>query len=215
MTTEDVLHDLSFPAFRTKSDVVPGRYTQLWFEATQPGKYRIYCAEYCGMNHSGMGGWVYVLEQRDFDNWLSGNVSGQTPAEAGKDLFENKLACASCHAADGSGGRGPALVGLFSKPVRLAGGQTVNADEAYIRESILNPQGQIVEGYQPIMPTFKGQVTEDQLVSLIAYIKSIAGQTGAPNKLNTTPATVPQSDASRNFDTDGRAVEPMGGRSNP
>jgi cytochrome c oxidase subunit 2 len=215
MTTEDVLHDLSFPAFRTKSDVVPGRYTALWFEATKPGKYRIYCAEYCGMNHSGMGGWVYVMEQRDFDNWLSGNVSGQTPAEAGKDLFENKLACASCHAADGSGGRGPALVGLFGKPVRLAGGQTVAADEAYIRESILNPQGQIVEGYQPIMPTFKGQVTEDQLVSLIAYIKSIAGQTGAPNRMNTTPATAPLPDASRNFDTDGRPVEPTGGRSNP
>jgi cytochrome c oxidase subunit 2 len=97
----------------------------------------------------------------------------------------------------------------------LANGQTVTADEAYIRESILNPQGQIVQGFQPIMPTFKGQVTEDQLVSLIAYIKSIAGQTGAPNKLNTNPATAPQPDGSRNFDTDRAPVEPTGGRSNP
>jgi cytochrome c oxidase subunit II len=88
MTTEDVLHDFSVPAFRTKTDVVPGRYTYLWFEATKPGKYHLYCAEYCGLNHSGMGGWVYVMEQRDFDNWLSGNVSGQTPVERGRDLFE-------------------------------------------------------------------------------------------------------------------------------
>src|SRR4028119_49867 len=88
MTTEDVLHDFSVPAFRTKMDVVPGRYTTLWFEATKPGKYHLFCAEYCGLNHSGMGGYVYVMEQRDFDNWLSGNVSGQTPVQAGEDLFQ-------------------------------------------------------------------------------------------------------------------------------
>src|ERR1044071_3366689 len=98
MTTEDVLHDFSIPAFRTKADVIPGRYTYLWFEPTKPGKYHLFCAEYCGLNHSGMGGYVYVMEQRDFDNWLSGNVSGQTPVEQGRDLFENKLGCASCHA---------------------------------------------------------------------------------------------------------------------
>ena len=174
MTTEDVLHDLSFPAFRTKMDVVPGRYTYLWFEATKPGKYRIFCAEYCGLNHSGMGGYVYVMEQRDFDNWLSGNVSGQTPVQAGEDLFTNKLGCASCHQQNDQG-RGPTLNGVFGKEVRLANGQTVVADEEYIRNSILNPSGQIVAGYQPIMPTFKGQVTEEQLVSLVAYIKSLSG----------------------------------------
>jgi cytochrome c oxidase subunit II len=177
MTTEDVIHDFAIPAFRTKADIVPGRYTTIWFEATKPGKYRIQCMEYCGLNHSGMGGWVYVMEQRDFDNWLSGNVSGQTPVEAGKDLFENKLGCASCHAG-GPQQRGAKLEGLFNSEVKLVGGQTVKADEEYIRNSILNPSSQIVEGYQPIMPTFKGQVTEEQLVSLVAYIKSLSGNAG-------------------------------------
>lgn len=177
MTTEDVLHDFYIPAFRTKADVVPGRYTTIWFEATKPGKYHLYCAEYCGLNHSGMGGWVYVMEQRDFDNWLSGNVSGQTPVEAGKDLFMNKLGCASCHAG-GPAQRGAKLEGIYGKDVKLTNGQTVKADDDYIRNSILNPAGQIVEGFQPIMPTFKGQVTEEQLVSLVAYIKSLSGVTG-------------------------------------
>ncbi len=175
MTTEDVLHDFFVPAFRTKMDVVPGRYTTLWFEATKPGKYRLFCAEYCGLNHSGMGGWVYVMEQRDFDNWLSGNVSGQTPVEAGRDLFENKLGCASCHAG-GPQQRGGKVEGLYNTDVKLVGGQTVKADDEYIRNSILNPSSQIVEGYQPIMPTFKGQVTEEQLVSLVAYIKSLGSE---------------------------------------
>jgi cytochrome c oxidase subunit 2 len=176
MTTEDVLHDFSIPAFRTKADVVPGRYTYLWFNATKPGKYHLFCAEYCGLNHSGMGGWVYVMEQRDFDNWLAGNESGQTPIEQGKDLFENKLGCASCHAG-GADQRGAKLEGIFNKEVNLVGGQKVIANEEYIRNSILNPSGQVVEGYQPIMPTFKGQVTEEQLVSLVAYIKSLSGVT--------------------------------------
>jgi cytochrome c oxidase subunit 2 len=176
MTTEDVLHDFFVPAFRTKADVVPGRYTYLWFEATKPGRYHLFCAEYCGLNHSGMGGYVYVMEQRDFDNWLSGNVSGQTPVEMGRDLFENKLGCASCHAG-GPAQRGAKLEGIFNQEVKLVGGQTVKADEEYIRNSILNPGSQVVEGFQPIMPTFKGQVTEEQLVALVAYIKSLSGVT--------------------------------------
>lgn len=184
MTTEDVLHDFSIPAFRTKADVVPGRYTYMWFEATKPGKYHLYCAEYCGLNHSGMGGWVYVMEQRDFDNWLAGNVSGQTPVEQGKDLFQNKLGCASCHAG-GADQRGAKLEGIFNKEVKLVGGATVKADEAYIRNSILNPSAQVVEGYQPIMPTFKGQVTEEQLVSLVAYIKSLSGDTSPTSQSQT------------------------------
>lgn len=191
MTTEDVLHDFDIPAFRTKADVVPGRYTYMWFNATKPGKYRMFCAEYCGLNHSGMGGWVYVMEQRDFDNWLSGNVSGQTPVEAGKDLFENKLGCASCH----SGGpqqRGAKLEGIYNHQVKLAGGESVLADDNYIRNSILNPASQVVDGYQPIMPTFKGQVTEEQLNSLVLYIKSLspnAAGTSTAAPAATTPAT--------------------------
>lgn len=190
MTTEDVLHDLSFPAFRTKADVVPGRYTYLWFEATKPGKYHIFCAEYCGLNHSGMGGYVYVMEQSEFDNWLSGNVSGQTPVEAGRDLFENKLGCASCHAG-GPAQRGAKLEGIFNHDVKLVGGQTVKADEEYIKNSILNPSGQVVEGFQPIMPTFKGQVTEEQLMSLVAYIKSLSGDQNANSTTPASPATSP------------------------
>ena len=190
MTTEDVLHDFYIPAFRTKADVVPGRYTYVWFNATKPGKYHLFCAEYCGLNHSGMGGWIYVMEQRDFDNWLSGNVSGQTPVEEGKELFTNKLGCASCHAG-GPTQRGAKLENVFNTDVHLVGGVTVKADENYIRNSILNPSGQVVEGFQPIMPTFKGQVTEEQLNSLVAYIKSLspnAAPTTAAPAANTAPA---------------------------
>jgi cytochrome c oxidase subunit 2 len=178
MTTEDVIHDFDIPAFRTKADVVPGRYTYLWFEPTKPGKYHLFCAEYCGLNHSGMGGWVYVMEQRDFDNWLSGNVSGQTPVEEGRDLFTNKLGCASCHAG-GPAQRGAKLENVFNTDVHLVGGGTVKADENYIRNSILNPTSQVVEGFQPIMPTFKGQVTEEQLNALVAYIKSLSPNAAA------------------------------------
>jgi cytochrome c oxidase subunit 2 len=222
MTTEDVLHDFSIPAFRTKTDVVPGRYTYLWFEATKPGKYHLFCAEYCGLNHSGMGGYVYVMEQRDFDNWLSGNVSGQTPVEQGRDLFENKLGCASCHAG-GPQQRGAKLEGIFGKDVKLVGGQTVVANDDYIRNSILNPSSQIVEGYQPIMPTFKGQVTEEQLVSLVAYIKSLSGVTGSPTSSgSSTPssnsaansATAPRADRG-NSNTQGSNPNAPGPRSEP
>jgi len=182
MATEDVLHDFFIPAFRTKADIVPGRYTYLWFKATKPGKYHLFCAEYCGLNHSGMGGWVYVMSQSDYDNWLSGNTSGQTPVELGQDLFQNKLGCASCHAG-GPAQRGAKLEGIYGKDVKLVGGQIVKADHQYIRNSILDPGSQVVEGFQPIMPTFKGHVTEEQLVGLIAYIKSLSVVTG------TTPAT--------------------------
>ena len=194
MTTEDVLHDFSIPAFRTKVDVVPGRYTYLWFEPTKPGKYHLFCAEYCGLNHSGMGGIVYVMEQRDFDNWLSGNVSGQTPVEMGKDLFQNKLGCASCHAG-GPAQRGAKLENIFGTEVKLVGGGSVTANDEYIRNSILNPASQVVEGYQPIMPTFKGQVTEEQLNALVAYIKSLSpnaatssSTTSAASNANSAPA---------------------------
>ncbi len=196
MTTEDVLHDFFIPAFRTKADVVPGRYTTMWFEATKPGKYRLYCAEYCGLNHAGMGGWVYVMEQKDFDNWLAGNASDQTPVQAGEDLFTNKLGCASCHAG-GDSQRGAKLENIFGKEVKFVDGNTAVRDEQYIRNSILNPGSQIVEGYQPIMPTFKGQVTEEQLVSLVAYIKSLSGDTSATGT-STSNSSSTQEDSTMN-----------------
>src|SRR6266567_382192 len=182
MTTEDVIHDFFVPAFRIKADVVPGRYTSEWFEATKPGTYHLFCAEYCGMNHSGMIGSVIVMEPREFDNWLSGNAGNQTPAVAGQQLYQS-LGCVSCHGANGEGGRGPTLAGLFGRQTLLSTGQTMRADEAYIRESIINPQAKLVAGFGPIMPTFQGQVSEDQLVQLLAFIKSlqiVSPQASAP-----------------------------------
>ena len=188
MTSEDVIHDFFVPAFRTKADVVPGRYTTLWFEATKPGRYHLFCAEYCGMNHSGMIGSVVVLESRDFDNWLSGNTGSMTPAAAGQQLYQT-LGCASCHGENGEGGRGPALTGAFGTEITLTNGAKVTADEGYLRESIVNPQAKLVAGFGPIMPTFQGQVTEEQLVQLLAYIKSLHG--AGP----TTPASASPSPA--------------------
>jgi cytochrome c oxidase subunit 2 len=186
MTSEDVIHSFFVPAFRMKADVVPGKYTMQWFEATKTGTYHLFCAEYCGMNHSGMIGSVVVMESREFDNWLSGNAGNTTPAVAGQQLFQT-LGCVSCHGANGEGGRGPTLAGLFGRDVRLGNGQTVRADEAYIRESILNPQAKLVEGFGPIMPTFQGQVSEDQLVQLLAFIKSLQ----ISNPQQSTPASSP------------------------
>jgi len=172
MTSEDTIHDLFLPAFRIKADVLPGRYTTQWFEATKPGTYHIFCAEYCGMNHSGMIGSVVVMEQKEFDNWLTGNGNNQTPAVAGQQLFQS-LGCASCHGVNGEGGRGPTLAGLFGRQITLTNGGSVVADEDYIRESIVNPQAKIVAGFTPIMPTFQGQVSEEQLLQLKAFIKSL------------------------------------------
>jgi cytochrome c oxidase subunit 2 len=172
MTSEDAIHSFFVPAFRTKQDAVPGRYTTTWFTPTNVGKYHLFCAEYCGTNHSRMGGWVYVMAPRDYEAWLSGGASGGSLAENGQKLFD-ELACGNCHKPDGSG-RCPSLTGLFGKTVQLVGGDTVKADEGYIRESILQPQAKIVAGYGPIMPTFQGLVTEEGVMQLIEYIKSLA-----------------------------------------
>jgi cytochrome c oxidase subunit 2 len=172
MTSEDVIHSFFVPAFRTKQDVVPGRYTTTWFQATKPGKYHLFCAEYCGTKHSGMIGWIYAMEPGDYQQWLSGGRAMGSLSDRGQRLFED-LACVNCHKADGSG-RCPTLVNLYNHPVLLSGGGTVRADEAYLRESILNPNAKIVAGFQPLMPTFQGLVTEEGVLELIEYIKSLA-----------------------------------------
>jgi cytochrome c oxidase subunit 2 len=175
MASEDVIHDFFVPSFRVKEDVVPGKYTTLWFNATKTGKYHFFCSQYCGTNHALMNGWVYVLEPADYAAWLSGQNSGEgtvSMADSGQKLF-TQLACQTCHLADGKG-RGPSLVGVYGSAVKLSTGQTVLADDGYIRESILQPNAKIVEGYQPLMPTFQGLVTEDQLIQLMAYVKSLA-----------------------------------------
>jgi cytochrome c oxidase subunit II len=171
MTSEDVIHDVFVPAFRIKADVVPGRYTHLWFQSTKPGRYRLFCAEYCGTKHSGMIGQVVVMEPSEYQTWLSGGASEGSLASAGTKLFQD-LACNTCHRPDAQG-RGPVLEGLFGKTVALQSGETLTVDEAYVRESILQPAAKITSGFQPIMPTFQGLVTEEQLLELIEYVKSL------------------------------------------
>jgi cytochrome c oxidase subunit II len=171
MTSEDVIHDFFVPAFRTKADVIPGRYTTVWFEATKPGRYQLFCAEYCGTRHYGMVGSVIVMDPSEYQTWLSGGTQEGTLASAGEKLFVD-LACNTCHRPDAQG-RGPILHGLFGKTVTLQNGETIPVDEAYIRESILTPAAKLTAGFQPIMPTFQGLVTEEQLLELVEYVKSL------------------------------------------
>jgi cytochrome c oxidase subunit 2 len=171
MTSEDVIHDLFFPAFRIKADVIPGRYTSIWFHPTKPGRYHLFCAEYCGTKHSGMVGSVVVMDPNEFQTWLSGGSPEGSLAEGGAKLFAS-LACNTCHRPDAQG-RGPVLEGLFGNSVTLQSGEKITVDEAYVRESILNPAAKVAGGFQPIMPTFQGLVTEEQLLELIEYVKSL------------------------------------------
>jgi cytochrome c oxidase subunit 2 len=171
MASEDVIHSLYFPSFRTKADVLPSRYRTMWFQATKTGRFHIFCAEYCGTMHSGMTGWVEVMENADYQKWLAGGTEGSM-ASQGEQLFQ-KYACNTCHTNDASG-RGPVLAGLYGRDVTLSDNSAVKADDNYIRESILNPQAKTVKGFQPIMPTFQGQVSEDDLMKLLAYVKSLA-----------------------------------------
>jgi cytochrome c oxidase subunit II len=170
LTSEDVIHSFYVPAFRIKKDAVPGRYATMWFEATKPGRYHLFCAEYCGTKHSGMIGWVTVMEPAAFQSWLTGGGSGSLAAE-GQKIFQS-LGCVTCHRADAQG-RGPRLEGLFGRAVELAGGEQVVADADYVRESIVMPAAKVVAGYQPVMPTYQGLVSEEGLMQLIAYIQSL------------------------------------------
>jgi cytochrome c oxidase subunit II len=175
MTSEDVIHSFFVPAFRTKQDAVPGRYTTTWFEATKPGTYHLFCAEYCGTIHSGMIGHVIAMEPAEFQAWLqtgeAGAVPPVSPAAAGEALFQAQ-GCGSCHAA-GAEQRGPQLAGLFGTTVHFEGGGTTVADENYLRESILDPQAHLVAGYQAIMPTYQGLLSEENVMQLIAYLKTL------------------------------------------
>lgn len=171
MTSEDVIHDLFVPGFRVKADVIPGRYTHIWFEPTKAGRYHLFCAEYCGTKHSGMIGDVIVMEPDEFQNWLSGGEAEGSLASEGAKLFAD-LACNTCHRPEVQG-RGPVLNGLFGRSVQLEGGATQPVDEAYVRESIVDPNAKITAGFQPIMPTYQGIVSEEGLLQLIEYVKSL------------------------------------------
>jgi cytochrome c oxidase subunit 2 len=172
MSSQDVIHDFFVPAFRVKADVLPGRFTELWFRPTKTGTYHLFCSQYCGTDHSRMIGQVIVMEPVAFQAWLSAEGATGTLPENGQQLFQ-QLGCATCHRFD-TQGRGPNLTGVFGKAVLLDDGRTVVADENYVRESILNPGAKIVSGFKPIMPSFQGQVSEESLMALVAYIKSLA-----------------------------------------
>ena len=171
MTSVDVIHDFYIPAFRIQKDVVPGMYTTLWLKANRVGRYHFFCNQFCGTNHALMGGWVDVMSRSDYEKWLSGGVQDKPMSEGGAQLY-SQYGCITCHGA----GKAPSLTGLYMTQVKLDNGQTVVADDAYLRESILYPSAKIVAGYNPIMPTFQGQITEEQLLQILAYIKSLAPQ---------------------------------------
>ncbi len=197
MTSEDVIHSFFIPAFRVKQDVLPGRYTTLWFEATKPGTYHLFCTEYCGAEHSMMIGSVTVMSPDEYQDWLAGEMAGLPPAQAGEQIFEQYV-CNSCHMSDGSG-RGPTLDGIYGKEVLMADGKTAMVDDDYLRESILRPHAKTVAGYEQLMPTYQGQINETGIMQLIAYIKTLtdsgeAGETAAPGETTAAAeATEPES----------------------
>ena len=172
----DVIHSFYIPAFRTKQDVLPGRNTSMWFEPTQVGRYHLFCAEYCGTNHSAMGGWVYVMEPTEFQQWLASRVR-PSMADQGERLFV-QYHCAGCHRGS-QVVKAPQLEGVYGRPVPIQQGNEVRftlADDRYIRDSILEPKKEVVAGYQPLMPPFKDQIKEEDLFKIIAYIKSIGAK---------------------------------------
>ncbi|MDB6124988.1 MAG: cytochrome c oxidase subunit 2 [Pedosphaera sp.] len=174
LTSQDVIHDFAVPAFRIKQDVLPGRYVVEWFKATKEGTYHIFCNEYCGVSHASMIGEVIVMSPAAYQDWLARGQPEETLVQSGERLFR-ELGCSGCHMGN-SQIRAPRLEGVFGKPVPLQGGQFVVADEKYIRDSILLPQSQIVYGYAPLMPTYAGHVTEEELFQLIAYIKGLGNK---------------------------------------
>lgn len=181
MTSQDVIHSFFVPAFRIKQDVLPGRFTTAWFEATRTGVYHLFCAEYCGTDHSGMVGRVVVLEPEEYQRWLAGELPGGGGAGdalalgpgGGRGLFE-RLGCQGCHT-PGPMRRGPDLAKVFGSLVTLKDGAKVKADEAYLRESILEPTAKMVRGYDPIMPSFKGRLSQAELGQLVDYLRTLGG----------------------------------------
>jgi cytochrome c oxidase subunit II len=175
MTSQDVIHSFYVPAFRVKADVLPDRYTTVWFTATQPGQYTLFCAQYCGTDHAAMIGQVVAMTPGDYADWLNtGATAFQSPAAQGRKLFQ-QYGCVDCHEAN----RAPSLEGLYGQPVLLSDGSTVIADANYIRQKLLTPAATIPAGYQPIMPSFAGRLSEEDILAIIAYIRSIGPSAGS------------------------------------
>lgn len=175
MSSDDVIHSLFVPAFRVKRDIIPGRYTTLWFEATDPGTYDLFCTEYCGTKHSDMYSEVIVHASGEFETWLAKAASfleTMSPAEAGRALYKRR-GCAQCHSVDGSRMVGPSFYQLFGEEAVMDTGETLTVDDNYIRESILEPQAKARTGYRKVMPTYQGQLSNDEISALIEYIKTL------------------------------------------
>jgi cytochrome c oxidase subunit II len=180
ITSQDVIHSFYIPAFRIKMDAVPGRYTSIWFEASKTGTFHLFCAEYCGTAHAGMGGRVVVMKPSEYEQWLRTGAPEESLVAAGGRLFQ-QLGCSGCHSQN-SIARAPLLDGVYGKPVPLQSGQVVLADESYIRDSILLPQKDVVAGYAPVMPPFQGRISEEELMQIIAYIRFLGEEGPEPRK---------------------------------
>ncbi len=182
--SQDVFHSFSIPAFRVKREAIPGRYTSVWFTATTPGTYHLFCTQYCGTNHSAMIGEVVVMPQAEFKAWLASSTSGNSLAQNGERLFAS-LSCNACHNSRPDA-RGPNLVGVYGSKLTLSTGQSVNVDDAYLRQAILNPSQNITQGYAPIMPTYQGQISEEGVFALVEYLKSLQSDYRIQQTTNTT-----------------------------
>jgi len=179
-----VFHSFSIPAFRVKREAIPGRYTSVWFNATETGTYHLFCTQYCGTNHSQMIGEVVVMEPREYRKWLNDSTSGMSLAQNGERLFAS-LSCNACHN-NRPDARGPSLANVYGSNLNLASGSTVHVDDAYLRDAILNPSQHLTQGYAPIMPTYQGQVSEEGVISLVEYIKNLNSNYRVEQTLNTT-----------------------------
>jgi cytochrome c oxidase subunit 2 len=184
LISQDVFHSFSIPAFRVKREAIPGRYTTVWFQATKPGTYHLFCTQYCGTQHSGMIGQIIAMKPDDYRAWAASSTSGSSLAQNGERLFAS-LGCNACHTGSPTS-RGPNLAQVYNTRIRLQDGSTAVADEAYLRESILNPSMHIPAGYAPIMPTYQGQISEDGMIDLVEYIKTLHSNNRIQQTLNTT-----------------------------
>lgn len=190
LSSQDVIHDFFVPAFRIKQDALPGRLTTAWFTATQPGRYHLFCAQYCGTQHSNMGGWIYAMEPADYERWLTHSKPQPSLAEAGEKLFV-QFSCTGCHGSHAAV-RAPSLDGLYGRAVPLADGSMVVADDRYLYDSIVLPGAQVVAGYQNIMPTYKGSLTQAQLLQIVAYLRSLGSRSAHEKVLETGAPTTRQ-----------------------
>jgi cytochrome c oxidase subunit 2 len=191
MISQDVFHSFSIPAFRVKREVIPGRYTTVWFEATQPGTYHLFCTQYCGTKHSAMIGDIVVLKPEAYEAWIESSTSGTSLAQNGERIFA-ALGCNACHNGNPDS-RGPSLANVYGSKLQLTNGSLITADDAFLRDTILNPSMHVTQGFAPIMPTYQGQVSEEGLIDLVEYIKGLHSNDRIQQTLNTTQVSPAQS----------------------